>query len=238
MSTAPTSILVIEDDKDIANIISFNLRDAHYEVDVSHDGEAGLQLALAGHYSLIILDLMLPNKHGLEICKALRQDNHTTPICMLTSLGSEMDRVVGLELGADDYLAKPFSIRELQARVRALLRRSAMNDTQQQPQAGDDNTLTFKNLSIDVEKRQVVLQGKQLELTAKEFDLLHHMASHEDKVFTRSQLLDEVWGYGHIGYEHTVNTHINRLRRKLNKNNETELVRTVWGVGYKFSESE
>lgn len=231
-------ILVIEDDRDIAHLLQLHLRDLHCEVDLSHDGALGLELARAQHYDLIILDLMMPGMEGLEVCRHLRSKPDYTPILMLTAKSSELDRVLGLEVGADDYLTKPFSIRELLARVKALFRRvdalgaqAVVTDTSVPIQAG--------SLVIDLERRKVTLQGKPIELTAKEFALLLQFAQHPGKVYTRSQLLDLVWNYGHDGYEHTVNSHINRLRAKIEKDPaHPDYIRTVWGVGYKFSENE
>ena len=230
-------ILVIEDDRDIAHLLQLHLRDLNCEVDLAHDGLTGLGQARAGHYDLIILDLMLPGMEGLEVCRHLRTKPDYTPVLMLTAKSSELDRVLGLEVGADDYLTKPFSIRELLARVKALFRRVdalSSHPTQETPaliQSGD--------LVIDVERRKVTLQDKPIELTAKEFSLLLQFAQHPGKVYTRSQLLDLVWNYGHDGYEHTVNSHINRLRAKIEQDPaHPKYIRTVWGVGYKFFESE
>ncbi len=226
-------VLVIEDDQAIAEVIEFNLRDLLYDVTVCHDGSQGLRYLLTEKFSLLILDLMLPSMHGLDICRELRNQEKSIPILMLTSLDSETDRVLGLEIGADDYLTKPFSIRELQARVKALLRRTTHNTTLEHNTA--PKTIDCGPLNINIERREVLLHGSLLELTAKEFDLLNFMASHAGKVFSRSQLLDEIWGYGHAGYEHTVNTHINRLRNKLSDSQmPLEFIQTVWGVGYKF----
>jgi len=224
-------ILNIEDDSYIGDLISLNLTD--YEVDQIADGTAGLRAALSGHYDLLILDLMLPGMDGVEICRTLRAANRTTPILMLTARDTETDRVLGLEIGADDYLTKPFSIRELQARVKAILRRAEMPHVQ----SGQGQVFDFEGLHIDVGRRQVHRDGRRVDLTGTEFDLLVHLAANPGHVFSRSQLLDSVWGYHHAGYEHTVNSHINRLRQKIESNPSTpEYVLTVWGVGYKFSE--
>ncbi len=228
---AKTQILVIEDDPNIADIVAYNLSDMGYQVDTSADGNEGLEKALHNDFALIILDLMLPGKNGLDICKELRVKKSQQAILMLTSLDSEMDRVIGLEIGADDYLAKPFGVYELKARVKALLRRTRQLPDKAQVQ----QQYAFGPLSIDSNSREVMLNEATIELTAKEFDLLLHMATHSGKVFSRNQLLDEVWGYSHAGYEHTVNTHINRLRTKLKPNTDSpEFIQTVWGVGYKF----
>ena len=230
-------ILVIEDDQDINNLVSMNLRDMNYEVESCDIGSRGLQMAMAGDFDLIVLDVMLPEMDGLEICMRLRSAKKLMPILMLTAKDSEADRVVGLEMGADDYLTKPFSIRELQARVKAMLRRVEM--LTQKPQQVESSVLTFGRLDINVEKRQVRLDSKTVDLTSTEFDLLLYMARQPGLVFSRAQLLDKVWGYHHSGYEHTVNSHINRLRTKLEKDpSHPEFVLTVWGVGYKFTDVE
>jgi len=228
-------ILVIEDDPDINKLVSMNLKDMNYEVDSCDQGGRGYQMALKGAYDLILLDVMLPEMDGLEICRRLRAADKNTPILMLTAKDSEADRVVGLEMGADDYLTKPFSVRELQARVKAMLRRV---DMLTQSQAIDEkNVLSLGELEIQVNKRKVLKQGKVIDLTSTEFDLLYYMATQPGLVFSRMQLLDKVWGYQHAGYEHTVNSHINRLRTKLETDVSTpEYVLTVWGVGYKFND--
>lgn len=228
-------ILVIEDEKDIAHLVELHLRDLGCEVTLAHDGRAGLDLALAQHFDLIVLDLMMPGLDGLEVCRTLRARTAYTPILMLTAKSTELDRVLGLEVGADDYLTKPFSIRELIARVKALFRRvdalAAQNTTDEQ------QVLHAGELVIDVERRKVTLRGKPVELTAKEFALLLQFARHPGKVYTRSQLLDQVWNYSHDGYEHTVNSHINRLRSKIERDPaHPDYILTVWGVGYKFAE--
>ena len=225
-------ILVVEDDLDIGRLLEMHLTDTAYAVEIAKTGEDGLQCVLSKRYDLIILDVMLPGIDGLEICRQLRSLPTYTPILMLTAKSSEIDRVLGLEVGADDYVTKPFSVRELLARVKALFRRSeAFRDKTQDVQ----KTIRAKGLFIDVEKRKVTVRGSLRDLTAKEFDLLLQFASHPGRVYTRSQLLDSVWGYGHDGYEHTVNSHINRLRAKIEKDSaKPDFILTVWGVGYKF----
>lgn len=225
-------ILVVEDNTDIAFLVAMHLRDSGAHVDVVHDGHEGLRKAINGSYDLVILDLMLPGKDGLEVCRELRNQSFYTPILMLTAKSAEMDRILGLELGADDYLTKPFSVRELVARAKAIFRRvDSVNKTD-----GDEHEVfTLGKLVIDRTRRRVELESKAIDLTAKEFDLLWHFAQHPEQVFTRSQLLDSVWGYGHDGYEHTVNSHINRLRAKIEHNpSHPDYILTVWGVGYKF----
>jgi DNA-binding response OmpR family regulator len=229
----PARILIIEDNADIANLVRVNLKDAGFRLDHAANGESGLRLALEGSHDLIILDLMLPGIDGLEVCRRLRAQEHYTPVLMLTAKSSELDRVLGLEMGADDYLTKPFSVPELVARVKAMLRRAESYNTAAAPEP--DGDLHYGSLSISARTRQVHVDETPVELTAKEFDLLWHFASQPGRVFTRSQLLDSMWGYGHDGYEHTVNSHINRLRAKIEHNpNKPRYVLTVWGIGYKF----
>jgi DNA-binding response OmpR family regulator len=224
-------VLVVEDDEDIARLVRLQLQELSCTVRTASDGAVGLAEAVAAEWDLIILDLMLPSVDGLEICRRLRAKDRYTPILMLTAKSSELDRVLGLEMGADDYLTKPFSVMELSARVKAIFRRVESLSQERKPvpviDAGD--------LIIDAVRRSVSLRGVPIELTAKEFDLLHFFAQSPGRVHTRAQLLDKVWGYSHSGYEHTVNSHINRLRAKIEKNpNEPEYIQTVWGVGYKF----
>jgi len=223
--------LVIEDEEDIAELIQLHLQSDSVEVRTAHHGLEGLELAIAERWHLIILDLRLPGIDGLEICRRLRSDNPYVPVLMLTSRSTELDRVLGLELGADDYLTKPFSIIELQARIKALLRRvDILSTTQPQPE-----TLVYANLHLDKNSRSALLNGKAIHLTAKEFDLLWFFAQAPGKVFTRLELLQQVWGYGHEGYEHTVNSHINRLRGKIEADPaRPEFIQTIWGVGYRF----
>lgn len=220
----------------MAHLLDLHLRDLDCRVDLTHDGDTGLSKALTGKYDLIILDLMLPGTDGLDICRRVRMENVYTPILMLTAKSTELDRVLGLELGADDYVTKPFSIRELQARVKAIFRR--VNELSQQNPSNQTGVIRAGTLSIDPEKRTVSLARQPLDLTPREFDLLLHFARHSGRVFTRPQLLDTVWGYGHDGYEHTVNSHINRLRAKIEEDPaRPEFILTVWGVGYKFSDN-
>ena len=231
----PRAILVIEDDRDIARLLELHLRDVGYEVQVAQDGAIGCQQALSKPYDLIILDLMLPGMEGIDICRTLRSKSHYTPILMLTAKSTELDRVLGLEVGADDYLTKPFSIRELLARVKALFRR--MEALRSPPDPGEHKLICSGELVIDTEKRKATVSGKAIDLTAKEFDLLVQFARHPGRVYSRSQLLDLVWGYAHAGYEHTVNSHINRLRAKIERDtSRPRYIVTVWGVGYSFAD--
>lgn len=230
-------ILVIEDNTDIAHLVMVNLRDKQLRAVHADNGRTGLDWAMTGGYDLVILDLMLPEVDGLDICRCLRREKVYTPILMLTARTSELDRVLGLEVGADDYLTKPFSVPELVARVNAILRRSDQYKLTQAEEAG--TPLCFGALQIDPNTRQALIGDSAVELTAREFDLLWHFASNPERVFTREQLLDCVWGHGYAGYDHTVNSHINRLRTKIEANPaKPRYVITVWGVGYKFSGSD
>jgi DNA-binding response OmpR family regulator len=231
----PKKILIIEDNRDLARLLETHLRDLSFQVDLSFDGLAGVAKAQTDIYNLIILDLMLPGLDGLEICRRLRRKPPYVPILMLTAKSSETDRVVGLEIGADDYVTKPFSIPELLARVKAILRR--VEELSEDAREIVPAVIQTGDLVIDPAKRNATIEGRSLDLTAKEFDLLLHFARNPGKVYTRSQLLDMVWGYGHDGYEHTVNSHINRLRAKIeNDSPHPDYILTVWGVGYKFAE--
>jgi len=228
-------VLVIEDDRDIARLVKMHVEELNCRVTIAHDGVAGLAEAESGCFHLVILDLMLPGMDGLEITRRLRARAEYTPLLMLTAKSSELERVLGLEMGADDYLTKPFSILELSARVKAILRRVEKLSAPSRDDA--DRVLETGSLKIDIDRRSVHVRGKPVELTAKEFDLLLFFARNPGRVYTREQLLNQVWGYSHSGYEHTVNSHINRLRAKVEDNPaDPELMLTVWGVGYKFNE--
>jgi len=231
-------ILLAEDQADIRDLIALNLRHAGYDVTPVADGRAALDSQTERSSDLLILDLMMPGLDGLEVCKALRAKGRATPILMLTAKSTELDRVLGLELGADDYLTKPFSMAELLARVKALLRRAELLRQAQNQQHGAGSSVRNGEIEIAVARREVRARGEPVELTALEFDLLLHFAQHPGHVFSRAQLLDAVWGYSHEGYEHTVTTHINRLRAKL----ETDpmhptVILTVRGAGYKMRDA-
>ncbi|TVP98033.1 MAG: DNA-binding response regulator [Balneolaceae bacterium] len=236
MSQPNQSILVVEDNKDLLNLLHINLSDQGYEVHTAMDGQAALELYESVSPTLIILDIMLPKLDGLEVCKQIRKKDRIVPILMLTAKAEEIDKVLGLELGADDYMTKPFSIRELLARVKAMFRRveASSEVNEKLPEV-----LKYKNLEVYPGLRKVVLSGQTLELTSKEYDLLLLFFSNPGKAFSREELLNEVWGYSYDGYNHTVNSHINRLRSKIeNDPSNPEYVKTVWGVGYRFSEIE
>ena len=226
-------ILMIEDNADIARLVQMHLRDIHCELDIAGDGFSGLACYREKPHDLVILDLMLPGLDGLAVCKALRAEPGYVPILMLTAKSTELDRVLGLEVGADDYLTKPFSIPELLARIKALLRRV---DALAHVANHHSDPLKFNSLTIDNGRRQVFVGAREVNLTAREFDLLLHFALNPGHVYTRAQLLDLVWGYTHESYEHTVNSHINRLRAKIETDPaQPSHILTVWGVGYKFS---
>ncbi len=225
-------VLVVEDELDIAQLIQLHLLDINCEVTLAADGYEGMRLASAGGWDLVMLDLRLPGPDGLSICRMLRRENAYIPILMLTSKSSELDRVLGLELGADDYVTKPFSVSELMARVKAIFRR--VESLGKRFDTGTEN-IVLGSLQINPIGRELKLDGAEILLTAREFDLLLHFTRHPGQVFSRTQLLDSVWGYGHDGYEHTVNSHINRLRAKIEDNpSDPEYIVTVWGVGYKL----
>ncbi len=229
-------VLIVEDEREIARLVELHLRDLGCAVTLAHDGDAGLRLAEQGDFDLIVLDLALPGVDGLEICRRVRAHPAYTPILMLTARSSEIDRVVGLESGADDYLTKPFSVRELVARVKAIFRR--VEALQGEPAARDEEEIRSGDLAIYPLTRKVDLAGQPVRLTAKEFDLLVQFARNPERVYTRSDLLDLVWGYGHNGYEHTVNSHINRLRAKIETDpSAPRFIQTVWGVGYRFAKA-
>jgi len=230
-------VLIIEDDPEIAALVSLHLEELDLTVDTVSDGLTGAHRAQEGDYDLVVLDLSLPGLDGLEICRRIRSGPAYIPILMLTARDSEVDRVLGLETGADDYLAKPFSVLELVARVKALFRR--VDALQSSTSADSRSKVTAGDLTIEAETRQVAVRGETVTLTAKEFDLLLHFATNPGRVFTRAQLLDSVWGYGHEGYEHTVNSHINRLRGKIESDpSKPRHILTVWGVGYRFLDDD
>ncbi len=235
-------ILVIEDEANIVQVIRLYLEQAGFTVISASDGIAGIELHAREHPDLVILDLMLPVLDGMEVCRRIRAWANT-PILMLTARQGEEDRVAGLEIGADDYLVKPFSPRELVSRVKAILRRStpAHSETKEQEATVEASSkkkgeeLRFDSLVIDIPARRVAIQGEQIALTVKEFDLLVTMASAPDRVFTREALLNQVWGYTYLGDGRTVDVHIGTLRKKLEAvRNAPHYIQTVWGVGYKF----
>lgn len=226
------NILIIEDDLEIIKLLEIHLTDLIYATDKATDGEVGLKMALENEYDLILLDLTLPSMDGIEICKTVRRKKGT-PIIMLTAKSEEIDRVLGLEIGADDYITKPFSIRELLARIKAVMRRTDVKPKNEK----DGTSIAAEGLVMDIEKRKVLLKGQKIELSPKEFELLILMASNPGRNYTRTELLNIIWGYNFEGYEHTVNSHINRLRAKIESDMANPIyILTTWGVGYKFNE--
>ena len=229
-------VLIVEDDREISDLISIHLKDMDLDVSQSYEGKDGLLKAVNEKFDLIILDIRLPYLDGLELCKKLRMEKIQSLVLILTSKSEEIDKVLGLEIGADDYLTKPFSIRELVARVKALLRRREMYLTSQETDV-EDRELHIGDLMINEGMRKVRIRGVNIDLSPKEFDLLVLLASNPGKTYTRMQLLNKIWGYEFEGFEHTVNSHINRLRSKVEQNmHEPEYILTTWGVGYKFRE--
>ena len=227
-------ILVIEDQADIANLVRLHVEMLGHRVQCCDTLAYARKAQRERDWALLVLDLSLPDGDGLDFCRELRGLDPSLPVLMLTARGTEYDRVRGLESGADDYLSKPFGVLELQARVRALLRRAALA-----ARGADHEVIEIASLRLDLARREITVAGRAVELTATEFDLLVFLARQPGVVFSRQQLLSGVWGYHHEGYEHTVNSHINRLRAKIEADAAApRLIRTVWGVGYKFDPME
>ncbi|MCG8519283.1 MAG: response regulator transcription factor [Pseudomonadales bacterium] len=228
------TVLIIEDNPGIAQLVRMHVEDLGMTAVHEPRGDSGLARYRAGGVDLVVLDLMLPGLDGLSVCREIRQDSGYVPILMLTAKTTELDRVLGLEMGADDYLTKPFSVAELAARIKALFRRVDALSVTAEPETASD-VIDSDGLHIDPARRKVRIADAEVDLTAREFDLLLHFARHPGRVFSRAQLLDAVWGYNHEGYEHTVNTHINRLRNKIECDPaKPDFIQTVWGVGYRF----
>ncbi|OJJ20073.1 DNA-binding response regulator [marine bacterium AO1-C] len=230
-------VLIVEDDRNIADLLNLHLLDLECTTDIAYDGLEGYQKTLSQTYDLILLDVMLPSMDGLEVCRKIRAKEIHTPIMMLTAKSEEIDKILGLECGADDYLTKPFSVRELIARVKAIFRRTQMHQESLNKLQQKETLLNFAHLEVDLQKRKVVKAGKRIELTPKEFDLLALMAANPGKSYSREQLLNLIWGYEFSGYDHTVNAHINRLRGKVETDpNKPQFILTTWGVGYRFND--
>jgi two-component system OmpR family response regulator len=229
----PKRVLIVEDDMPIADLLRLHLQDEGYQITHCADGDEGLAQLRRGGWDALILDLMLPGVDGLEICRQARAMPTYIPIIITSARSSEVHRILGLELGADDYLVKPFSVLELVARVKALLRRA---DAMAKHRRGEAGAIDLAGLSLDPLTREAAVDGKPLDLTPREFDLLYFFVKHPGKVFSRLDLLNQVWGYQHDGYEHTVNTHINRLRAKIEADPaDPRRILTVWGLGYRFA---
>ena len=227
-------ILVVDDEERIRRLLKMYLEREEYIIDEAENGDEALVKALENDYDLILLDIMMPGKDGIEVCRELREKK-ATPIIMLTAKGEEVNRVQGFEVGTDDYIVKPFSPREVVLRVKALLRRSS-NANYMQTEASAKDVIVFSHLTIDNDAHRVLADGKEVSLTPKEYELLYFLAKSPDKVFDREQLLKEVWHYEFFGDLRTVDTHVKRLREKLNRisENAAKMIVTVWGVGYKF----
>ncbi|MBC1944919.1 response regulator transcription factor [Listeria booriae] len=231
-----TKILVVDDESSIVTLLQFNIEKAGFDVVTAEDGRMGYELALTEKPDLIVLDLMLPEMDGIEVCKQLRQDKVETPILMLTAKDDELDKIIGLELGADDYLTKPFSPREVVARIKAILRRSAGKSAEVEPEvAPKEKALHVGDLKILTESYEVYLQDELLDLTPKEFELLLYLANHRGKVFSRDQLLDAVWNYDYIGETRIVDVHVSHLRDKIEADTKKpQYIKTIRGFGYKM----
>lgn len=229
-------VIIIEDERDIAELVKLHLEDMECQVQIFNNGRQGYEHALSNSFDLLVLDINLPEMNGIDICRSLRAEKVKSPILMLTARSEEIDKVLGLETGADDYLTKPFSVHEFKARVKAIFRRVEM-DSEDLDQPGE--SISYKALEIDRKKRKVLLNNIRVELTPKEFDLLFLLASNPGVTYDRKDLLNLVWSYDFEGYEHTVNSHINRLRAKIEENPaKPTYVLTTWGVGYRFNDSE
>lgn len=234
MAEKQTRILVVDDEERIRRLLRMYLEKENYEIEEAENGETALQLALDNDFDLILLDIMLPGMDGVEVCEKLRQ-HKSTPVIMLTAKGEEANRVQGFEVGADDYVVKPFSPREVIYRVKAILRRSSATAYLSQMDRSSNN-IVFPHFMIEHDAHRVTAGGQEVNLTPKEYELLHHLASSPDKVFSREELLRDVWNYEFFGDLRTVDTHVKRLREKLNKVSPeaSQMITTVWGVGYKL----
>lgn len=236
VESQPNTILMIEDDPKIVEAVRMNVSQLNLELDSADDGKVGYEKALSQSYALIILDLMLPGLPGMEVCRKLRENGNTTPIIMLTAMGEELDRIMGLEVGADDYLTKPFSVRELLARIKAQLRRQGWMIEKEND---EESSLKRGRLSIDLLARVANLDGEVVELTATEFELLIFLANHPGRTFTRTELLEGIWKTSLAEYSKSVNTLINRVRNKIERvPAEPKFIRTVRGYGYRFAKPE
>lgn len=228
------TVLIIEDNPGIGELVRMQVTDLGMRAILAGRGDEGLERFHQGGIDLVILDLMLPGMDGLAVCREIRSGTGYVPVLMLTAKSSELDRVLGLEMGADDYLTKPFSVAELAARIKALFRRVDALSSGHTDES-ETEEVVVEGLRIDPVRHRVFRNDQEVELTAREFDLLWHFVRHRGRVFSRAQLLDAVWGYNHEGYEHTVNTHINRLRNKIEADPaQPRYIQTVWGVGYRF----
>ncbi len=232
-----TSLLIIEDDENISTAIEEYFSRAGYTVATAPDGLAGIEAVVKNRPDVVVLDLMLPKMDGLAVCKELRQKNPQMPILMLTAKDDVVDKVLGLEMGADDYITKPFSLREVEARIKSVLRRARAATAG--ADGKDETPIVRGSLRVDPVRREVTIAERQVELTPKEFDLLRLFAGNPGRVFPRKYLLEKIWDYSYEGYDRTIDSHINRLRAKIEENPDNpQLVLTVWGIGYKFTDAE
>ena len=232
---AMNKVLIIEDDIQIVELLKIHLADLSCEIMNAGNGKEALDLVSKNQFDLLILDLMLPGMNGMEICRRIRMAGNTTPIIILSAKSEEIDKVLGLETGADDYLTKPFSVREFIARVKVVFRRK--EDSREEVNRLNRQQVKFGELEIDVDKRKVTLNNFRVELSPKEFELLSLLAANPGKSYSRKRLLNLVWGYDFDGYEHTVNSHINRLRGKIETDiSHPKYILTTWGIGYRFNE--
>lgn len=223
-------VLIVDDEKLIVKGIKYSLEQDNMEVDVAYDGNTALDKATANQYDVILLDVMLPGLNGFEVCQMIREFSDV-PIIMLTAKGDDMDKILGLEYGADDYITKPFNILEVKARIKAIMRRTRVRETVQE----DSNQIISGEMRIDLDSRRVFIAGKEVNLTAKEFDLLELLITNPNKVYNREKLLNLVWGYDYPGDVRTVDVHVRRLREKIESNpSEPKYIHTKWGVGYFF----
>jgi two-component system alkaline phosphatase synthesis response regulator PhoP len=235
-TSASRRLLIIEDDQELIDLLTMHLQGEGFQVTAAADGEAGLHAFQSGVFTMVILDWMLPSMSGLDVLREIRTKDVRTPVLMLTARSEEADKVLGLELGCDDYMTKPFSVRELVARIKVLRRRIERAEELARIASGD-RILDMGPLKIDHGKRKVEVRGEPVQLTVKEYDLLYTLASRPGRTFSRRQLLDIVWDQDADIYEHTVNSHVNRLRNKIEENpNRPRMVLTVWGIGYRFTE--
>ena len=225
-----THILIIEDDPNIAELIRLYLEKDNFDVTIASDGRTGVTAFHSIHPDLILLDIMLPEMDGFEVCREIRKTDKT-PIIMLTAKDETVDKITGLELGADDYIAKPFDMKEVIARIHAVLRRLGSGES---VNSDPTDAIIFHNLVINMSAYEVLICGKKVEMPPKELELLYFLASHPNRVFTRNQLLDDVWGFEYLGDSRTVDVHVKRLREKIDGASEQWALSTVWGVGYKF----
>ena len=223
-----TKILLIDDDANIYDLVKIYLENEGYEVKVASDGVEGLSYFKMYEPDLVLLDIMLPKKDGWQVCREIREQS-SKPIIMITAKSEVFDKVLGLELGADDFIVKPFNVKELSARIKAVLRRCNTNNS-----SGDDDVIKFENIEISLQKYELKLAGKSVDVPPKELELLYFLASNSNHVFTRDQLLDKVWGFDYLGDSRTVDVHVKRLREKLEGVSDKWVLKTVWGVGYKF----